>query len=97
MTTSAHYHFERKERNELINRIGEGTVVYTTVVFDSKRGRNFRYEITDNAVLIVKAMDADVIITKMIARPSRIRRYWAEAPQELILKSVEYTRKGYWI
>lgn len=93
MTTSAHYHFERTEREQKIREIGEGTVIYSTIRYDEKRQRNFLYEITDNAILIVKATDRDCIITKMIARPSRIKKYWNEAPKSLILLAVEHTRE----
>lgn len=97
MKTSEHYKEERRKRDELIALIGEGTVVYTTVEYNYKKHRHFRYEITDNGILIVKAYDEEVIITKMIARPKRLLQYWKDCPQEIILKAVEHTRKGYYI
>ena len=53
-------------------------------MYNDKKQKDYRYEITDKAVLIVKATDADFIITKMLARPSRIKRVWADAPKEVI-------------
>lgn len=97
MRESVHYTYERVARQENINRIGLGNVIYTTIRFDEKRQRTFRYEITDTAVLIVKATDDELIITKMVARPKRIRQYWEDAPQEIIQLAVEHTRAGMWV
>lgn len=91
-TYSNHYANYRNERNTLISEIGRGEVIYSTVQYDEKRGRYFKYEITDNAILIVKDKEEDYIITEFIARPSRLRRYWADCPQEIIMKAVEHTR-----
>lgn len=95
MKTSNHYVEERIKREQLIARIGEGQVVYTTVVYHEKKHRHFRYEITDNGILIVKAFDEDIIITKMIARPNRLKQYWADCPTEIIMIAVDHVRKGY--
>lgn len=97
MTTSKHYAEERKERQQLIETIGTGKVIYSKVVFDEKRQRRFLYKITDNAVLMVCTVDGSKLITQMIARPSRINKYWSNAPKWLIRKSVKYTRLGYYI
>lgn len=97
MTYSKHYINDRQERQNLINTIGIGKVIHTEIAFDEKRGRTFKYEITSNAVLIVKDRHKDFVITQMVARPSRIKKYWSNAPQEIIQISIEHTRKGYWI
>lgn len=84
--TSKHYQRDRKFREDTIKELfgEEGKVVYSVVMFDEKRGKEFKYEITENAVLIVRATDRDFIITKMLARPSRITRVWKDAPKEII-------------
>lgn len=92
--TSNHYRQDRKDREEAIQRIGEGTVVYNTVVYHEQKKRYFYYEITDNAILIVKDMKTDFIITKLIARVPRIKQYWADAPQEILDKAREHTIMG---
>lgn len=92
--TSNHYRQDRARREEAISRIGEGTVVYSTVVWDVKRKRYFLYEITDNAIITVKATDKDLVITKLIARPSRIRQYWQDCPREIMEKAIAHTRQG---
>lgn len=95
--TSDHYTKYRQERQNTIEQIGEGTVIYSIVKYDEKRKRNFRYEITDNAILIVKDEKEDYIITKMIARPSRLKAYWENVPKNLVMIAVEHTRAGYYL
>lgn len=94
MMYSRHYTNDRVKRANVIAEVGEGTVVYTTIIFDEKRKRNYKYEITDNAVLIVKATDVEMVITKMLARPSRIKKVWADAPKEIIEKAIIYSRNA---
>ena len=74
--TSKHYTEDRIQRNLTIEEIGEGTVIWETIQWDSRRKKFFLYQITDNAILIVKAADkADFIVTKIIARQSRLKQY----------------------
>lgn len=83
---SKHYQRDRQYRENNIKEFlgDEGKVVFSTIMYNDKKQKDYRYEITDKAVLIVKATDADFIITKMLARPSRIKRVWADAPKEVI-------------
>lgn len=83
---SKHYQRDRQYRESNIKEFlgDEGKVVFSTIMYNDKKQKDYRYEITDKAVLIVKATDADFIITKMLARPSRIKRVWADAPKEVI-------------
>ena len=95
---SKHYEIYRKKRDALIQTIGEGEIIYETISYEERFHRSYRICITDNCILMVKPLDKeDYTITKYIARPSRIKQYWAEAPDWLIEKSVEYARKKYWI
>ena len=83
---SKHYQRDRQFRENNIKEFlgDEGKVVFSTIMYNDKKQKDYRYEITDKAVLIVKATDADFIITKMLARPSRIKRIWAAAPKEVM-------------
>lgn len=83
---SKHYQMDRQYRENNIKEFlgDEGKVVFSTIMYNDKKQKDYRYEITDKAVLIVKATDADFIITKMLARPSRIKRVWADAPKEVM-------------
>ena len=83
---SKHYQKDRQYRENNIKEFlgDEGKVVFSTIMYNDKKQKDYRYEITDKAVLIVKATDADFIITKMLARPRRIKRVWADAPKEVM-------------
>ena len=83
---SKHYQRDRQFRENNIKEFlgDEGKVVFSTIMYNDKKQKDYRYEITDKAVLIVKATDTDFIITKMLARPSRIKRIWADAPKEVM-------------
>lgn len=94
---SRHYTNDRKERDRLIHEVGMGTVIFSTIQYDEKRGKKYLYQITDTAILIVKATDRNLVITQMVARPSRIRRYWKNAPQELIDLAIAHTRAKMYI
>lgn len=96
MTTelSKHYINDRAYREDTIKKYlgDEGTVIFITTAYDKKRKARYRYEITDKAVLIVKLADNSKIITKMMARPSRIKKYWWFAPQEILDIACENSR-----
>lgn len=91
---SKHYQRDRQYRENNIKEFlgDEGKVVFSTIMYNDKKQKDYRYEITDKAVLIVKATDADFIITKMLARPSRIKRVWADAPKEVIEIAIANSR-----
>lgn len=92
--TSKHYREDRKFREEAIKEyFGEdGRVVFEVVKYDENRKRFYLYQITENAVLIVKATDKDLIITKMLARPSRIKRIWENPSEEVLKKAIANAR-----
>lgn len=91
---SKHYQKDRQYRENNIKEFlgDEGKVVFSAVMYNDKKQKDYRYEITDKAVLIVKPVDADFIITKMLARPSRIKRVWADAPKEIIEIAIANSR-----
>lgn len=95
MTISRHYQEDRARRERAIEKIGLGEVVHTVVMYDEKRKRSYLYEITTTAVLMVKSADREnFLVTRYPARPSRIKKYWKNAPREIIELSVAHTRMG---
>lgn len=94
--TSYHYRKDRQRREDLIQEIGLGEVVYTTTQYSEKRGRTYLYEVTTNAILIVKSVDIpDFVVTKIVARPSRLLQYWENPPQEILDKAILHSRLKY--
>lgn len=101
MITSRHID-EREERRKLIESIGgDGKVIWSEIKEDPRRldkngcPKRFRYEITDNAILMVKDTEMDFLITKMVARRKRILMFWHEAPEWLLKLADSYQLKQY--
>lgn len=95
---SAHFKYYRKERNENINKIGEGNVIYRVRKYREEKQKEYLYEITDTGVMLVRATDdLDYVVTKMILRKKRLLEYWENAPQWLIELTEKHTREGMWI
>lgn len=93
---SRHYTEDRTDREEAIQTIGFGEILYKTVAFDERKGKKFIYEITSTAILVIRAFDEPtLIITRYPARPSRIKRYWTDAPESIIEISIKNTRRGF--
>lgn len=93
---SYHYIYERSERERVIQEvIGMGEVVYTTIQRDPKKNRDYKYEITSTGILTVWALDKNYVVTRMIARPNRLKQYWADCPNEIIMLAVSHCRAGY--
>ena len=96
MTTSRHYQTDRQERERVIKEvIGYGKVV-KVVFFDGKQGEEM-HEITSTGIINIYNVKKGRLITKKIARPGQIRRYWTDgnAPQELVNLAYEHTKKNY--
>ncbi len=97
MTTTLHFSRDRQDRENLIKQIGEGRVIKTVEVDKGHPNGPEIHKITDNAIVVIYNKRTGRLITKLIARPSQIRRYFEEgrAPKELINKAREHQNKGY--
>lgn len=96
--TSRHYTNDRQKREEIINQIGIGTVVAKFVVDRGHRNGAERHEITTTGIIVIYNNKTNKMITKLIARPGQIRRYYPEgkAPRKLVEKTLDNTRNtGY--
>lgn len=95
MEYSKHYKDDRTEREAYIKLVGLGEIVFSKVIYDEKRGRNFLYEVTSTAIVIVKATDRkNYVITRYPARPSRIKKIWSDPTPEIMAKAIAYSRNG---
>ncbi len=95
--TSLHFTRDRQDRETLIKEIGSGKVVKRVVVDRGHRNGPEIHEITDNAIVNIYNQRTRKLITKLIARPNQIRRYYEEgkAPKEILDKAYEHMKKGY--
>ena len=95
MTTSRHYQTDRQERERVIKEvIGYGKVV-KVVFFNGKQGEEM-HEITSTGIINIYNVKKGRLITKKIARPGQIKRYYKEgkAPRFLIEKAIDNTVKN---
>lgn len=95
--TSLHFTRDRQDRETLIKEIGSGKVVKRVVVDRGHRNGPEIHEVTDNAIVNIYNQRTGKLITKLIARPNQIRRYYEEgkAPKEILDKAYNHMKKGY--
>lgn len=83
---SRHWDTERKSREARIRQIGYGKAVARFVVDRGHVNGPEVHEITDTGIINIYNQLTKKLITKLIARPGQIRRYFkgGNAPQELV-------------
>ena len=94
--TSRHYTNDRQRREEIINMIGQGTPVATFIIDRGHRNGAEIHEITDTGIINIYNLRTHKLVTKLIARPGQIRRYYPEgkAPRKIIEKAIDNTVKN---
>lgn len=96
---SVHYREDRQARENLIRKIGQGRVVDTFIVDKGHPNGAERHEVTDRAIVIIYNARTNKLITKLIARPNQIRRYYeAEnrvTPNDILQLAYEHAKKNY--
>ncbi len=88
---SRHYAEERRHREEIISRIGLGRELVTIEVDRNHPKGPELHTITSTGIIIIRNKRSHKIVTKLIARPGQIRRYFEEVP-EIIEKVIQITR-----
>ena len=78
MTNSRHYTKDRKQREAIIAQIGTGNVIKEVVVDRGHRNGPEVHKITDTALILVYNQRTGILVTKLIARPAQILRYYKE-------------------
>lgn len=84
--TSKHYLEERAARELIVKKIGIGKIVDSFVVDRSHRNGPEIHEITSTGIIIIRNQRTHKMITKLIARPGQIKRYYkkGEAPAAIL-------------
>lgn len=95
---SKHYTMDRKAREQVIRSIGEGNIVATFTVDRNHPNGAELHKITDTGIIIICNKRTNKMITKLIARPGQIRRYYknGKAPKNLIEKAIDNTVKNHY-
>ena len=76
--TSAHYTNERGDREYIIKEIGYGEVIAKFVVDKGHRNGPEIHEVSDTGIVTIFNKRTHKLITKLIARPAQILRYYKE-------------------
>lgn len=74
--TSRHYTRDRRDREEMIRRIGEGNAIKFTVI-DKGHGPEL-HKLSDTGIITIINYRTGKLITKLIARPGQIKRYYED-------------------
>lgn len=75
---SKHYTRDRQQREAIINQIGTGNVIKEVVVDRGHRNGPEIHKITDTALILVYNQRTGILVTKLIARPAQILRYYSD-------------------
>ena len=91
--TSKHYTNDRAEREKVIEMIGYGTIVAEFVVDRGHKNGAEVHKISTTGIITIYNQRSGRLITKLIARPGQIRRYYpnGNAPKNLIKKAIDNT------
>ena len=84
-----HYTYDRMERENHIREIGYGNVVKRVVVDRGHRNGPEIHEVTDTGIVNIYNQRTKKLVTKLIARPAQIKRYFTDeaVPAGLIEKA----------
>ena len=97
---SEHYKEKRYTRESLISDvIGEGYVIDSFFVDRGHKNGPEIHSVTSTGIIIVHNQKSGKMVTKLIARPGQIARYYVAegraAPQNVMDIAREHQKKGY--
>ena len=98
---SQHYKKQRYEREKFINQHcnGDGKVIDSFIVDKGHVKGLERHDITDNGIIIIYNAMSGKLVSKLIARPNQIKRYYQgtnrEPPPSLIRLAQWHEDLGY--
>ncbi len=95
---SVHYSKDRTAREKKINEIGQGKIIGSYLV---KTQKEYPYDwerqkVTENGIIIVYNPYTEKLVTKLIARPSQIKRLMKEKAPVMTIKKARYHEKMGW-
>ena len=97
MNNSKHYLEDRRDREEVIRQIGYGRIIKTVEVDRGHRNGPEIHKISNTGIITIYNKGTGKMITKLIARPAQIRRYYENepVPQNLLRLAREHQERGY--
>lgn len=94
--TSKHYTKDREEREAIIKMIGKGHIIKVAIIDNGHRNGAEVHKISDTGIISIYNLNSGKLITKLIARPAQIQRYFdGDAPVELLTIARHHQNMGY--
>lgn len=91
-----HYENDRKTREKIINDIGYGKPVKMIEVDDGHKNGAVEQTLTTTGIIIIRNKRTRKIVTKLIARPGQLKRFFEnEIPEYLVKLAKEHQSMGY--
>lgn len=99
-TATTHYNFGRSNREQLIkNVIGVGNVIQSFEVDKGHQNGLEIHQITNTGIILIYNRKSRKLITKLIARPEQIARYFCDCdfavPYYVLQIAMEHEQMGY--
>lgn len=99
-TATTHYDFDRSDREQLIkNVIGIGNIIQSFEVDKGHQNGLEIHQITTTGIILVYNRHSRKLVTKLIARPEQIARYFCDCkfavPYSVLQIAMEHEQKGY--
>lgn len=84
---SKHYETQRSERESFIEEhLGNGHIIDGFIVDKGHPHGAEVHSLTDNGIIIVHNFNTGKLVTKLLARPQQIRRYYEHTGRKLPLE-----------
>lgn len=91
-----HYEEQRNKREQLINDLGDSYIIDGFVVDKGHENGLEVHSITNNGIIIIHNLITGNLITKLIARPHQIERYYESTGREKPLEYDSIIREAKW-
>lgn len=96
MTETRHYARDRRHRESIIKEIGYGHIIKVAIVDRGHRNGAEVHKVSDTGIISIYNLNSGKLITKLIARPAQIQRYFdGDAPVELLTIARHHQNMGY--
>ena len=96
MAISRHYSTERAEREAVIRQIGDGEIIAEKQFNRGHKNGPEVYQVTTTGLIIVRNARTWRLVTKLIARPSQLDRWFGdELPNSVYMEAWRHQEMGY--
>lgn len=81
---SKHYKDKRYKREKIIKKYlnGDGKVIDSFIIDKGHKNGLERHDITENGVILIYNVTSGKLVSKLIARPHQIKRYYTDSDRK---------------